>query len=194
MRHMGGCTECFTVWWGCRCPLRCEECGAGYRDDGNSNCGTPGCRAGQRRHWAMVDRWEGAFEARPAVTQPEPSTPAVHCEAVEPGAKAVLPAEGCPTWAPLAPKVRRRSGAQNGQVRKPDARSAARPSARPDKATHRPVADRRAAVEALLGEGLSDREIARRVGVSPSTVSAVRKASDADLVAGMPATRNAAEP
>lgn len=35
----------------------------------------------------------------------------------------------------------------------------------------------RAAVRALLGEPLTDREIARRIGVSPSTVAAVRKAS-----------------
>lgn len=35
----------------------------------------------------------------------------------------------------------------------------------------------RAAVRALLGEPLTDREIARRVGVSPSTVAAVRKAT-----------------
>lgn len=35
----------------------------------------------------------------------------------------------------------------------------------------------REAVRALLGEDLTDREIARRVGVSPSTVAAVRKAS-----------------
>ena len=35
----------------------------------------------------------------------------------------------------------------------------------------------REAVRALLGEGLTDREIARRVGVSPTTVAAVRKAS-----------------
>lgn len=34
----------------------------------------------------------------------------------------------------------------------------------------------RAAVRALLGEGLTDREIARRADVSPSTVAAVRKA------------------
>ena len=34
----------------------------------------------------------------------------------------------------------------------------------------------REAVRALLGEDLTDREIARRVGVSPSTVAAVRKA------------------
>ncbi|MGT2489224.1 helix-turn-helix domain-containing protein [Methylobacterium oryzae CBMB20] len=46
------------------------------------------------------------------------------------------------------------------------------------KPTHRPVAERRAAVEALLAEGLSDREIARRAGVSPSTVSAVRKGQE----------------
>ncbi|MCJ2067491.1 helix-turn-helix domain-containing protein [Methylobacterium sp. J-030] len=45
----------------------------------------------------------------------------------------------------------------------------------PAKPARRPVAERRAAVEALLIEGLSDREIARRAGVSPSTVSAVRK-------------------
>ena len=35
----------------------------------------------------------------------------------------------------------------------------------------------RAAVRALLGEPLTDREIARRVGVSPSTVAAVRRAA-----------------
>lgn len=44
---------------------------------------------------------------------------------------------------------------------------------------HRPVAERRAAVEVLLAEGLSDREIARRAGVVPSTVSAVRKGQEA---------------
>ncbi|WP_409566637.1 helix-turn-helix domain-containing protein [Methylobacterium sp. E-005] len=49
----------------------------------------------------------------------------------------------------------------------------------PSKPAHRPVAERRAAVEALLAEGLSDREIARRAGVSPSTVSAVRKGQEA---------------
>ena len=75
MRHMGGCTECFTIWWGCRCPFRCEECGAGYRDDGNSNCGTPGCKTGQRRSWAMQDRWDADLEASRAEIQ---------CEAVEP--------------------------------------------------------------------------------------------------------------
>ncbi|WP_409564794.1 helix-turn-helix domain-containing protein [Methylobacterium sp. J-026] len=48
----------------------------------------------------------------------------------------------------------------------------------PNKPAHRPVAERRAAVEILLAEGLSDREIARRAGVSPSTVSAVRKAQE----------------
>ncbi|WP_425284041.1 helix-turn-helix domain-containing protein [Methylobacterium phyllostachyos] len=49
----------------------------------------------------------------------------------------------------------------------------------PSKPAHRLVAERRAAVEALLAEGLSDREIARRVQVSPSTVSTVRKAQEA---------------
>lgn len=38
----------------------------------------------------------------------------------------------------------------------------------------------RAAVRALLGEPLTDREIARRVGVSPSTVAAVRRATLAE--------------
>lgn len=37
----------------------------------------------------------------------------------------------------------------------------------------------REAVRALLGKPLTDREIARRVGVSPSTVAAVRKATGA---------------
>jgi DNA-binding NarL/FixJ family response regulator len=40
---------------------------------------------------------------------------------------------------------------------------------------HRPVAQRRAEVVTLLGEGLSDREIARRAKVSPSTVATVRR-------------------
>lgn len=38
-------------------------------------------------------------------------------------------------------------------------------------------AEKQAAVRALLGEPLTDREIARRVGVSPSTIAAVRKAA-----------------
>jgi DNA-binding NarL/FixJ family response regulator len=45
-----------------------------------------------------------------------------------------------------------------------------------NKPDHRPVAERRSAVEALSVEGLSDREIARQARVSPSTVAAVRKA------------------
>lgn len=73
----------------------------------------------------------------------------------------------------------RRPPVQNGQARKPTARSAARPDFKPDKPAHRSVAERCAAVEALLAEGLSDREIARRAGVSPSTVSAVRKGQEA---------------
>lgn len=81
MRHMGGCTECYTIWWGCRCPLRCEECGAGYRNDGNSNCGTPGCRAGQRRHWAMIDRWTASREESAAeISEP---TPTIQCGATD---------------------------------------------------------------------------------------------------------------
>jgi hypothetical protein len=193
MRHMGGCTECFTVWWGCRCPLRCEECGAGYRDDGNSTCGTPGCRAGQRRHWEMLDRWE-ALRQEPAAD--------IQCEAVEP-----VPAEpereernvtplateaemGSPSVTPSEPDHGEAEGVSITEIPSPSSRPSARrrPAAeahtnwrtpQPSKPAHRPVAERRAAVEALLAEGLSDREIARRAGVSPSTVSAVRKAQGA---------------
>jgi hypothetical protein len=176
MRHMGGCTECFTVWYGCRCPLRCEECGAGYRDDGNSNCGTPGCKTGQRRHWAMLDRWEALQEVTPAEIQ---------CEAVEPAQAqpereernvTPLPAdEGGAVMTPpqSRPTERRRPGAKAHTDRR---------TPQPSKPAHRPVAERRAAVEALLAEGLSDREIARRAGVSPSTVSAVRKAQGATKI------------
>ncbi len=169
MRYLGGCTQCHTIWRGCRCPLRCEECGAGYRDDGNGTCGTPGCAAGERRHWAMQARWDGNHrEATPDAIQceasPDPVPPDTEAERIT----------GEPVPVPT-PAPRRRPGVQNGQARKPDARLAARPSSRTDEAAHRPVADRRAAVEALLTEGLSDREIARRVKVSPSTVSAVRR-------------------
>lgn len=173
MRHMGGCTECFTVWYGCRCPLRCEECGAGYRDDGNSNCGTPGCKTGQRRSWAMQARWEAKVEASRAGMQ---------CEAVEP-----TPAEPAREERDVTPLA---AEAEGGAVTTPppSKRAASRRPAvkvhtdrrtpQQRKPTHRPVAERRAAVEALLAEGLSDREIARRAGVSPSTVSAVRKGQE----------------
>lgn len=191
MRHMGGCTECFTVWWGCRCPLRCEECSAGYRDDGNSNCGTPGCKAGQRRHWAMLDRWEALREEAPAEIQ---------CEAVEPSAepsaqRGSLSATPSPTVATEPEREERNvtplPADEGGAVMtppqsRPTERRRPAVKAHPDRRTpqpskpaHRPVAERRAAVEALLAEGLSDREIARRAGVSPSTVSAVRKGQEA---------------
>lgn len=176
MRHMGGCTECFTVWYGCRCPLRCEECGAGYRNDGNSNCGTPGCKTGQRRGWAMQTRWESEVEASRAEMQ---------CEVVEPTPAEPEPAREERDVTPLAAE------AEGGAVTTPPPSKPAasrRPTVKvhtnrrtpqPSKPTHRPVAERRAAVEALLAEGLSDREIARRAGVSPSTVSAVRKGQEA---------------
>lgn len=154
MRHMGGCTECFTVWWGCRCPLRCEECGAGYRDDGNSNCGTPGCRAGDRRRWEMLDRW--AVLDEDDAPQTVESVFAVRCDAVDP------------------------AGVQNGREKTlPPEEGASRPTLLP-KPAHRPVTERRAEVVALLGEGLSNREIARRAKVSPSTVASVRDAQAGD--------------
>lgn len=169
MRLLGGCSECHTIWRGCRCPLRCDECGAGYRDDGNSTCGTPGCATGERRRWAMQARWD-EYRAAPDPIQceasPDPATP------IHEGETERVTDE--PAAVP-SPAPRRRPSVQNGQARKPDARSAARPSSRKDEPAHRPVAERRAAVEALLTEGLSDREIARRVKVSPSTVSAVRR-------------------
>ena len=171
MRYLGGCTECHTIWRGCRCPLRCDECGAGYRDDGNSTCGTPGCATGERRRWMMQARWDEDWRtAAPAPIQceasPDPATPIPEVE----------PERVTGETAPAPhPALRRRPSVQNGPARKPDARSAARPSSLTGKPAHRPVADRRAAVEALLTKGLSDREIARRVKVSPSTVSAVRQ-------------------
>lgn len=171
MRYLGGCTQCHTIWRGCRCPLRCEECGAGYRDDGHSTCGTPGCATGERRYWMIQGRWDEDRRAEASapirceeVSEPTPAVPEAQAERVS---------DETPP-APV-PAARRRPSVQNNQVRKPDARSAARPSSRTDEPAHRPVADRRAAVEALLTEGLSDREIARRVKVSPSTVSAVRR-------------------
>lgn len=39
-------------------------------------------------------------------------------------------------------------------------------------------AERHTAIRALLAEGLADREVARRLGISPTTVGAVRRASD----------------
>ena len=175
MRYLGGCTQCHAIWRGCRCPLRCEECGAGYHDDGNSTCGTPGCSTGERRHWMMQARWD-EYRAAPAPdaiqceASPDPAPPTPEAEPEH------IADETAPVPPPApAPAPRRRPSVQNGQARKPDARSAARPSLRTDEPTHRPVADRRAAVEALLTEGLSDREIAKRVKVSTSTVSAVRR-------------------
>ena len=159
MRYLGGCTECHTIWRGCRCPLRCEECGAGYRDDGNSNCGTLGCATGARRVRGIIATWE---EERPA-SEVAP----IQCDAVtdvEPTVEAE-PARS-PESAP-----RPRGGVQNGRAKA----LGARPPSQPEEPAHRPVAKRRAAVEALLSDGLSDRAIARAVKVSPSTVAAVRR-------------------
>ncbi|SFU38643.1 Homeodomain-like domain-containing protein [Methylobacterium sp. 174MFSha1.1] len=45
---------------------------------------------------------------------------------------------------------------------------------------HRPTtrAERRAAAAALIAEGLSDREVARRLGISPTTVGTIRRSAD----------------
>jgi Homeodomain-like domain len=45
---------------------------------------------------------------------------------------------------------------------------------------HRPTtrAERRAAAAALIAEGLSDREVARRLGISPTTVGTIRRRAD----------------
>ena len=163
MRYLGGCTECHTIWRGCRCPLRCEECGAGYRDDGNSNCGTLGCATGARRVRGIIAAWE---EERPA-SEVAP----IQCDAVTDGEPA---AEAAPARLPES-APRPRGGVQNGRAKAPGAKAAARPLVRPEEPAHRPVAERRAAVEALLSDGLSDRAIARAVKVSPSTVAAVRR-------------------
>lgn len=197
MRYMGGCTECFTVWWGCRCTLRCEECGCGYRADGASTCGTPGCATGQRRVRETMAEWERQREA-----EGEP----VRCDPVEGHDNITTLPDASDervsrTVTPLAPaQSEAERGAQIATPSPTDEGGAAttpppsRPSARrqpaakahtdrrtpqPSQPVHRPVAERRAAVEALLAEGLSDREIARRACVSPSTVSAVRKGQEA---------------
>jgi len=207
MRYMGGCTECHTVWWGCRCPLRCEECGAGYRDDSNSNCGTPGCKTGQRRSWAMQDRWDAELEASRAEIQCEVVEPALAGPETQGDYEPLLPSPpeaepGCEICTPSDPAPPEAGGGspsaallplevEGGAITTPPP---SRPSARrqpapkvhtdrrtpqPSKPAHRPVAERRAAVEALLSEGLSNREIARRAQVSPSTVSTIRMAREA---------------
>lgn len=175
MRYLNGCTECHTIYWACRCPNRCEECGCGFRDD--STCGTPGCRAGERRARAIMAQWEDQRRAE--------ASAAIQCEAVTdpaPVAEAeTATAETTParpmaeTARPVKPAPRPRGGVQNGQAKAPGAKAAARPSSPPEGSRHRPVAERRAAVEALLSDGLSDRAIARAVKVSPSTVAAVRR-------------------
>jgi len=162
MRYLGGCTECHTIWRGCRCPLRCEECGAGYRDDGNSTCGTPGCAASARRARGGIAVWEDERAASEVA--------AIQCDAV---ADAGPAAEVEPALSP-EPSPRPREAVQNGRAEKNRAGTARRP-AEPQEPAHRPVAERRAAVEAMLSEGLSDRAIARAVKVSPSTVAAVRR-------------------
>lgn len=63
-------------------------------------------------------------------------------------------------------------GGEGGEV------AAADPAA-PGSPPARTRDEARDAVRALLGEDLTDREIARRVGVSPSTVAAVRRAAGA---------------
>jgi DNA-binding CsgD family transcriptional regulator len=194
MRYMGGCTECFTVWWGGRCPLRCEECGCGYRADGASTCGTPGCATGQRRVRETMAEWD---------RQRETEAVAVRCDPVEgdnnvttlPNAPDERGSRTVTPLAPAQPEVERGSqiatpslADEGGAVTttppsQPAKRRRLAEKAHTDQRTpqtaHRPVAERRAAVEALLAEGLSDREIARRAAVSPSTVSAVRKGQEA---------------
>ena len=66
-----------------------------------------------------------------------------------------------------APAERAQAGGDAPDI-EPSAASAPPPARTRDEA--------RGAIRALLGEDLTDREIARRVGVSPSTVAAVRKA------------------
>lgn len=187
MRHLGGCTECFTVWWACRCPLRCEECGAGYRDDGNSSCGTVRCQAGQRRVWAMMDRLSQQQEIEAAAP--------FQCEAVETagGSRSATPslalapiagddATADPSLDPVSEggAMTTPPGPHPPARRRPAAKGTRGVSIlQPSKPAHRPVAERRAAVEALLSDGLSDREIARRAQVSPSTVSTIRMAREA---------------
>lgn len=87
----------------------------------------------------------------------EPSVPLVQCRGVEPEAADPEPRVSKMGTLPPRPHPSLRG--------RPD----------PTKPPHRPVAERRAAVVALLQDGLSDREIARRVKVSPSTVATVRR-------------------
>lgn len=181
MRYMGGCTECFTVWWGCRCPLRCEECGCGYRADGASTCGTPGCETGQRRIRETMAEWDRQREAEAGPVRCKAIEPERGSQSATPSAIALTGTEGVSVELTPSPAD------EGGAVMTPPPSRAAerrRPAgkAHTDRRTpqpaHRPMAERRAAVEALLAEGLSDREIARRAGVSPSTVSVVRKGQE----------------
>lgn len=153
MRYLGGCTECSTVWWSCRCPIRCEECACGYQPGGT--CNTPGCGAGRRRLDAICERWAAEDAAEAETSAPVAS---IECQAVEAPQPAPEIAVDPNRPRELVPPV---AGVQNGQ-------------AGPTSPARRSTAQRREEVAALLGQGLSDRAIARQARVSPSTVAAVR--------------------
>ncbi len=175
-----GCTECFSSG-GDAVPLRCEECGCGYRADGAGTCGTPGCGAGQRRVRTIMAQWERQREAEAAPIRCELSK-AVICH--DPAGR---PRKGGTNVTPWLCAVRSRKGVSQSATLAGDeggvgmtllvaaCRAVADTQERPIP-TGAPLRLRIAPcrapcrVEALLAEGLSDREIARAGGVSPSTV------------------------
>lgn len=155
MRDRGGCTECFRVWFACACPNRCPECGAGFRD--NSSCGTAHCRAGQMRRWDLQAKWERQDEAEAVEPVPE-----IECQAVP---------DPSPMPCPAPPANASQAGKPDGTVLD----GGVSISAGSRRAGARSNAEKRASVLVLLSEGLANREIARRAGVSPQTVGNIRR-------------------
>ncbi|MBE7201176.1 MAG: helix-turn-helix domain-containing protein [Parafilimonas terrae] len=114
-----------------------------------------------RARLAFLDGLTGKLSAPapPAPATPSPAAPSEPAAAPEPGTvEAKAEQDELPESGSDQDPAGNAEPAQSGQ--QPRTREEAR-----------------AAVRALLGEGLTDREIARRVDVSPSTVAAVRKAS-----------------
>lgn len=92
------------------------------------------------------------------------------------------PAPSAPPVAPALPALpAAEAGAEQAEPRESDSDQDLAEDAERDQSGQpkRTREEAREAVRALLGEDPTDREIARRIGVSPSTVAAVRKATGA---------------